>query len=365
MNIGFDQKYMQLALELASAARGQTSPNPMVGAVVVKDQQIVGLGAHLKAGEPHAEVHALNMAQDKAKGATIYITLEPCSHHGRTPPCVERVINSGITRAVVAAKDPNPLVAGNGIAKLKEAGIEVVVGILGQESEKMNEVFNHYIVHKKPFITLKMATTLDGKIATATGESQWITSEESRLDVHYLRHQQDAILVGVNTVLKDNPSLTTRLPEGQGKNPIRVILDSKLRTPEEAKILNTHEAPTWIFVNRSVEQEKIRRYEQRGARIFQTLDEGQISLHYVLELLGQEQISSLLVEGGGMINASFLKEGLVNKVVQYIAPKLIGGEKAPSSFRGSGFERLVEAPQLINVEYTPLGQDIKVVGYLK
>jgi diaminohydroxyphosphoribosylaminopyrimidine deaminase/5-amino-6-(5-phosphoribosylamino)uracil reductase len=369
VNIGepmsLDEKYMKLALELAKSASGQTSPNPLVGAVVVKDHQIVGTGAHLKAGEAHAEVHALEMAKDKAQGATLYVTLEPCSHFGRTPPCADRVIQSGIKRVVIAALDPNPLVAGLGVDKLKEAGIEVQKGLLQQESERMNEIFNHYIVHKSPFVTLKTATTLDGKIATVTGESQWITSDEARADVHLLRHQHDAILVGVNTVLKDNPRLTTRLNGEQGKNPIRLILDSKLRTPLDAQILNTEVASTWLFTSKQASKEQIKLYEEKGVRIFQSNDESRVSIAYVLQTLGQEQVASLLVEGGGEVNAAFLQGKYVHKVVAYLAPKLIGGNEAPSSFRGEGFTKLTEAVQLCDVQYVPIGQDLKVVGYVR
>jgi diaminohydroxyphosphoribosylaminopyrimidine deaminase/5-amino-6-(5-phosphoribosylamino)uracil reductase len=369
VNIGqpmnLDEKYMRLALKLAKSASGQTSPNPLVGAVVVKDHQIVGTGAHLKAGEAHAEVHALQMAQDKSIGATLYVTLEPCSHFGRTPPCAERVIQSGVKRVVVATLDPNPLVAGQGVDKLKEAGIEVQIGLFQQESEGMNETFNHYIVHKTPFVTLKTATTLDGKIATATGESKWITGEEARADVHLLRHQQDAILVGVNTVIMDNPLLTTRISGAQGKNPIRVILDSKLRTPIDAHILNTDDAPTWLFTSKQANQEQIKRYEEKGVRVFQSNDESRVSIIYVLQTLGEQEITSLIVEGGGEINAAFLQGKHVHKVVAYLAPKLIGGNEAPSSFRGEGFTHLAQAVQLSDVQYVPVGQDLKVVGYIR
>ncbi len=364
-SVNIDEKYMALALELAKSTKGQTSPNPLVGAIVVQNNQIVGLGAHLRAGEAHAEVYALEMAKGRTEGATIYITLEPCSHYGRTPPCVDKVIASGVKRAVIATLDPNPLVAGRGITKLREAGIQVDVGLYEAESNKMNEVFNYYIVHKLPFVTLKTATTLDGKIATIHGESQWITGEEARADVHLLRHQHDAILVGVNTVLKDDPSLTTRLPNGAGRNPIRIVLDSKLRTPINAKLVNTAEAPTWIFVNQAVKREKILPFEQLGVRVIQTNDVHQLSIPDLLNQLGKEEISSLLVEGGGEINASFLESGYVNKVINYLAPKIIGGNLAPSSFRGSGFEKLGEAIQLENIEITSLGVDIKVVGYTK
>lgn len=361
--MSLDEQYMKLALKLAESNLGQTSPNPMVGAVVVKDHQIVGMGAHLKAGEAHAEVHALNMAGDKALGATLYLTLEPCSHYGRTPPCADHVIQSGIEHVFVATLDPNPLVAGRGVEKLKAAGIQVTIGLFKDKSERMNEVFNFYIVHQKPFVTLKTATTLDGKIATVTGESQWITGDEARADVHLLRHQHDAIVVGVNTVLKDNPKLTTRLEGGKGSHPIRLIMDSKLRTPLDAQILDTTEAPTWIFTSKRANTEHMKHYTDKGVRIFQSDDEDKVSIDFVLQTLGQEQIASLLVEGGGELNASFLQGRYVNKVVTYLAPKLIGGNLAPSSFRGEGFTTLSNAVHLEDIQYVQIGQDLKVIGY--
>lgn len=360
-----DESYMRLALELAKAQRGQTSPNPMVGSVVVKDQQIVGLGAHLRAGEAHAEVHALQMAGDKAQNATIYVTLEPCSHYGRTPPCADQVLEAGIKKVVVAALDPNPLVAGRGIEKLKKAGLEVEVGLLAKESEKMNEAFNHYIVHKKPFVTMKTATTLDGKIATVTGESQWITGEEARQDVHLLRHESDAILVGVQTVIKDNPRLTTRLERAEGRHPLRVVLDSTLRIPRDAQILDTSVAPTWICCSQAASREDISTLSERGVRIIQTEDSERISIGNVLKKLGEEHVSTLLVEGGGEINASFLEGGHVQKVVTYIAPKLIGGHLAPTAFRGEGFSSLKDAISLKDLSMEQLGNDFKVTGYIR
>lgn len=359
-----DETYMHLALQMARATSGQTSPNPMVGAVIVRDNQVVGLGAHLRAGEAHAEVHALAMAKEQAQGATLYVTLEPCSHHGRTPPCVEQVIAAGISKVCIATLDPNPLVAGRGVERLKEAGIQVEVGLLGEEAKELNECFNYYITHKKPFVTLKTATTLDGKIATVTGESKWITSQEARADAHFLRHTHDAILVGVNTVLADDPQLTTRLPGG-GRHPLRIILDSHLKTPLAANILDTSVAPTWIFTNDTVDEERIKAYQAKGVRVWRTSSTERVSIAEVLKILGEQEITSLLVEGGGEVNAAFLQGNYVNKVVAYLAPTLIGGNQAPTSFRGEGFIRLAEAPSLQRVTYVPLGNNLKVIGYLK
>ena len=246
--------YMDLALQNAQAMRGQTSPNPLVGAVIVKNNEIVGIGAHMKAGEPHAEIHALQMAGEKAKGATAYVTLEPCSHYGRTGPCAVALVEAGVEKVIIATLDPNPLVAGRGVNILRDAGIEVIVGVREAAARKMNEVFNKYIVDKKPFVTLKAAVTLDGKIAAYTGSSKWVTSDAARTDVHHLRSNHEAILVGVNTVLKDDPELTARIPGG--KNPIRVILDTRLRTPLDAKVVTDGKAPTWIFTGKTIDKEK-------------------------------------------------------------------------------------------------------------
>jgi diaminohydroxyphosphoribosylaminopyrimidine deaminase/5-amino-6-(5-phosphoribosylamino)uracil reductase len=242
-----DHEYwMRIALELAQATAGQTSPNPMVGAVVVKDNRLVGTGAHLQAGTPHAEVHALHMAGAEAEGSTIYVTLEPCNHYGRTPPCTEKIIASGVRRVVVGSGDPDILVAGKGIKRLREAGLEVVEGVLTAECLLLNEAYFHHRKTGLPFVTLKTATTLDGKIATDTGDSRWVTGAESRAYVHQLRHEQDAILVGIGTVLADDPVLTTRLSDG-GLHPTRIILDSKLRISLTSKLVDTRIASTWIF----------------------------------------------------------------------------------------------------------------------
>ncbi|WP_272899157.1 bifunctional diaminohydroxyphosphoribosylaminopyrimidine deaminase/5-amino-6-(5-phosphoribosylamino)uracil reductase RibD [Caldalkalibacillus salinus] len=358
-------KYMSLALDLAAAQRGQTSPNPMVGAVIVKDHQIVGMGAHLRAGEAHAEVHALNMAGDKAQDSTMYVTLEPCSHFGRTPPCADQVIEAGIRKVFVATLDPNPLVAGRGINKLEEAGIDVNVGLLGQEATDLNEAFNYYILHKRPYVTLKTATTLDGKIATVTGESQWITNEASRADVHILRHEHDAILVGVQTVVKDDPQLTTRIQGEQGHHPTRVILDSALSVPIEARILDTSVAPTWIFTTDRADAMKKQHLEARGVKVITVGDGPRVSLDHVLNQLGEQKVTSLLVEGGGAVNATFLKEHHVHRMVQYIAPKLIGGNEAPTPFRGTGMIHLADALVIENIKVEQLGDDIKVTGHVK
>lgn len=357
-----DQDYMNLAINVAKAGVGQTTPNPVVGAVIVNDGRVVGIGAHLKAGEPHAEVHAIRMAGEKAQNATAYVTLEPCSHHGKTPPCADLLITSKVKRVVVATTDPNPLVAGKGIAKLIAAGIEVEVGVCKEQADALNAVFFHYLDKKRPYVTLKSATTLDGKIATVTGESKWITGEAARQDVHLYRSIHDAILVGVNTVLMDNPSLTTRLPNGTGKNPIRVILDSKLRTPLDSQIVNDGKAETWIIVSNQVNQEKMNEFsEKKGVRIIQ-LQEANLSISTMLTRLGEEGISSIFVEGGAEVNGSFLKEKAINQVIVYLAPKLFGGKQAPTAIGGSGIESIDDSLQLTIKSVEQLGEDVKIIA---
>lgn len=353
--------YMDLALTNAKAMKGQTDPNPLVGSVIVNENRIVGVGTHLKAGEPHAEIHALRMAGEKAKGGTIYVTLEPCSHHGRTGPCALAIVEAGIKKCVIAALDPNPLVAGNGVKILQDAGIEVVIGVREEESRKMNEVFNKFIVEKKPYITLKAAITMDGKIAAHTSDSKWITSEEARVDVHHLRNQNVAILVGVNTVIKDNPSLTTRIPNG--RNPLRVILDSSLKIPLDSNVLNDGEAQTWIFTSSQYNQEKEKQILSKGAKVFVTNGKTRVDIQEVMSVLGENLISSVLVEAGGTVNASFMEQNLIDKLILYMAPKLIGGSGAPTFIEGSGIELMRNAINLKDVSVEMIGKDFKFIGY--
>lgn len=356
----YETQYMKLALQLASTTKGQTSPNPAVGAVIVKNGEIVGVGTHLKAGDAHAEIHALQMAGAKSEGATLYVTLEPCSHYGKTPPCVEKIIQAKIKRVIVAMQDPNPNVAGKGIQKLKEAGIEVAVGVCEEEAKQINEDFFHYILNKKPFVTLKTAMTIDGKIATSTGESKWITGEEARRDVHRFRHMHDAILVGIGTVLKDNPKLTTRLPEG-GKHPVRIILDSQLRTPVDAFVIQDNSAPTWIVTSKRVRHEQKLQYQPFEHVKVIEMDDVR-NLHELMRILGQHEITSLFVEGGAQVNNSFLKAKLINQLIVYFAPTLIGGSDAPTSFQGEGIKRLNDALKLNIESVEKLGKDLKIIA---
>lgn len=341
--------------------KGQTDPNPLVGAVIVNDNRILGVGAHMKAGEPHAEIHALRMAGDHAKGATIYVTLEPCSHHGRTGPCAVALVEAGVKKVVIATLDPNPVVAGNGVKILKDAGIEVVIGVCEEESRQMNEVFNKFIVEKKPFVTLKAATTLDGKTATHTASSKWITSPDARRDVHQLRSENMAILVGVNTVIEDNPELTARIPNG--RNPIRVILDSSLRIPLDAKVLTDKQAETWIFTSENYDREKRKWLEDRGIPVFVTGGSSQSDPADVMRILGEKLVSSVLVEAGGTLNASLFEKKLVDKVVLYMAPKLVGGQGAPTFLEGTGIAEMGHAVELTNLRVSPIGKDFRFIGY--
>ncbi|MBU8907876.1 bifunctional diaminohydroxyphosphoribosylaminopyrimidine deaminase/5-amino-6-(5-phosphoribosylamino)uracil reductase RibD [Desertibacillus haloalkaliphilus] len=358
-----DREYMTLAIQLAKATTGQTSPNPVVGSVVVKDGQIKGMGAHLKAGEPHAEVHALTMAGDEAIGATIYVTLEPCSHHGRTPPCADLIIKKGVRRVVIATVDPNPVVAGKGIEKLQAAGIEVEVGLLKEEADQINQVFFHYMKTKRPFVTLKSASSLDGKTATVTKESKWITGNAAREDSHRYRHQHDAIMVGIGTVIEDNPSLTTRLQNG-GKNPLRIILDHQLRIPLDATVVCDQQAPTWIVTSVDAPDEKEEKLESLGVKVVR-LQTSEIDIPVLLDVLGEKGITSLFVEGGATLHGSFLVAGTINQVITYIAPKLIGGKDAIPSIAGEGIESMSDVVELEVQSMERIGEDIKIVSIPK
>ena len=360
-----DQYYMQLALDLAASAKGKTNPNPLVGAVIVKDGAIVGTGLHRKAGEPHAEVHAFRMAGEHAKGATLYVTLEPCSHFGKTPPCADLVKESGVKRVVVAMEDPNPSVAGRGINLLREAGIEVEVGLLEHQARRLNERFIHNMLTSRPFVISKFAMTLDGKIATYNGHSKWITAEKARMDVHELRNEVDAILVGVGTVLKDDPALTTRLKDRPGKNPVRIVLDRQLRTPLDAQILQTETTRT-IIVTAEGQQEHAGPFKNAGAEmLYVPLIEGKLDLHSMLDALYKLGITDVLVEGGGEVNASFLRQGLIQKFLVYVAPKVLGGRHSITPFTGSDVETIDAAMLLDFADVEKIGDDLRITAYPK
>lgn len=360
-----DEDYMREALRIARYAEGRTSPNPLVGAVIVRDGRIIAEGWHRKAGTPHAEIHALRMAGDLARGATLYVTLEPCSHYGRTGPCAKAVAEAGIARVVVAMQDPNPKVAGRGMEMLRAAGVEVRCGVLAAEAARLNEVFLHWITTGLPFVALKTAMTLDGKIATHTGDSQWITGEASRLRVHELRDRYDAILVGIGTVLHDDPSLTTRLPDRQGKHPLRIVLDSMARTPRAAKLLTDGAAPTLIAVTARAPQERVAALRQAGAEVLVCGEGPRVDAQALLKALGEREISSVFVEGGGRVNASLLAAGLVDKVYAFVAPKLVGGRDALTPVEGTGAERLSDAVTLTGLAAETVGEDVLLTGYVR
>jgi diaminohydroxyphosphoribosylaminopyrimidine deaminase/5-amino-6-(5-phosphoribosylamino)uracil reductase len=359
-----DEYYMHQALTIAQYAKGRTSPNPLVGAVIVNAGRIVGQGWHRQAGTPHAEIHALAQAGELAKDATIYVTLEPCSHYGRTGPCADALIQAGVKKVVVALTDPNPLVAGNGINRLRAAGIEVVEGVLAPEAAKLNEVFIKWIVTGMPWGVLKTAISLDGKIAAYTGHSKWITGLAAREHVHKLRDTYDGILVGIGTVLADNPELTTRLPEG-GQNPVRIIVDSMARTPLNAKIVTDGQAQTIIATSREAPADRVAALSSRGIEVL-TLEQTPtgINLRQLFKILGERRITSILIEGGATINASVLTANLIDKVHCFIAPKIIGGINAPSPVGGMGIPAVDQAIMLEDITSESIGTDILITGYI-
>ena len=363
---------MSLALELASKGIGTTSPNPMVGAIVVSNKKIIGRGYHRRAGGLHAEILALNQAGSKAHGATLYVTLEPCSHtKKRTPPCVPFIMESKVRRIVVAMKDPNPKVNGRGIRQLRKLGISVDVGCLQAEAENLNEVYCHWVKTGRPFVILKGAMTLDGKIATSRGESKWITGEESRTHVNVLRSQVDAILVGSGTILQDNPQLTARLPQRQQTNkqvrqPVRVVLDSSLRIPVSAKVFRwAAENPTVVATTSRVSKNKMARLTKAGITVLVLPSQGnRVSFVACMKKLGQMGLTSVLVEGGSEVHASALRSGLVNKVMLYIAPALLGGLDSKSLVGGPSPKGLSDIFSLNKIEIQKLGQDFLISGYV-
>ncbi len=363
-----DHEYMQLAVSLARQAKGFTAPNPCVGAVVVKDRKIVGKGFHKKAGSAHAEAAAIDDAGANARGATIYVTLEPCNHFGKTPPCTHKILNAGICKVVIGCKDPNPFVSGGGIQFLKDSGIDVVSGVLETETRQLIEDFIWYIQnHKTPFVTLKCASTLDGQIATSTGDSQWITSEASRAYGHRIRHETDAILVGSGTLHADNPSLTARIPDA-ARDPVRIILDTHLTIQEDASMLTQKSSAKTIIVTApGVLPEKRARLERNSqVMILEVpLKEQWLDLNALMIKLGEMSVVSLLIEGGGRVAGSALKAGIVNKMLFFMAPKFLGGSDGYPVFSGRGPERICDAFQLKNVEFWQLDRDIVIQGYLK
>jgi diaminohydroxyphosphoribosylaminopyrimidine deaminase/5-amino-6-(5-phosphoribosylamino)uracil reductase len=359
-----DEYWMRRVLRLAQKGRGRTSPNPMVGAVLVKDGNAVGEGYHAKAGEAHAEIVALHQAKGGARGAILYLNLEPCTHFGKTPPCAPQVIEAGVQRVVIGMEDPNPLVKRKGIEMMRKAGLDMEVGILEEECRKLNEAFCKYILEKEPFVILKVAATLDGKIATRQGDSKWISGEASKRFVHRLRDQVDGVLVGIGTILKDDPQLTARIRGG--RDPYRIVLDSQLRIPEEAKVIGISPSKVIIATTELAPRDKTEKLEKRGIRIL-ILDsqEGKINLKSCLCKLGEIGMMSLLVEGGSQVNGSFLDEGLIDKLLLFLAPKLMGDPQALGIFGGKGACSLEEAVSLREMKRRRIGEDILLEGYLE
>lgn len=360
-DINKDIYYMKKALELAEKGRGRTSPNPMVGCVIVKNDKIIAEGYHKKAGEPHAEIDALNNAVEDVSNSIIYVTLEPCTHFGKTPPCVTEVIKTHPKKVVIAMQDPNPLVAGKGIEALKSSGIDVKIGILEEEARKLNEIFIQYITQRTPFVIAKWAMTIDGKIATVTGDSKYISAEDSLKFVHKLRSEVDAVLIGGKTAIKDDPLLTVRHVEGEYKNPIRIILDTKQGLPENLNVFKGKTiAPTWVITPYDHDYP----FAERVIKLKST-DKGYISLKNLMEELGKLEVTSVLIEGGGSVFASALQEGIVDKIYCVLSPKIFGGEHAISPVMGSGIAQSVnEAINLRISSAKQLNHDILIESYV-
>ena len=359
---------MKQALSLAKLALGQVSPNPAVGAVVVKDGEVVGQGYTQPPGLGHAEVMALNQASEKARGGVMYVTLEPCNHQGRTPPCTEAIIKAGITEVNMAMIDPNPLVSGRGEEKLAKEGIKTHVGECELEAREINEAYIKYMTTGMPFVTVKFAVSLDGKIATRIGDSEWISGGEARKYIHYLRYTADAIMAGANTVIIDNPRLTCRYGETGGqvrKRPLRVIADGKGRIPTDAQIFSVP-GKVLVAVGKTVETEKKESLIKAGAELLELpSDGGRVSLEELLRILGEREITSILVEGGGILIGSLFDSRLVDKVTAFIAPIIIGGEEAKPSVAGTGIEKIADAIKLENMSVEKIGEDLMVNGYVK
>ena len=360
--LSYDEKYMRLAMQLAGNAIGRTSPNPLVGAVIVKDNRVVGCGWNRKAGTPHAEVHALNQAGELAQGADVYVTLEPCAHYGKTPPCAKALVEAKVKNVYGGLLDVNPKVAGKGFKILEDAGIHVEYGFLQDELRKQNEVFFKWIEHKKPFIVLKAAMTLDGKIATATGQSKWITNETSRAYGYKLRDIYDGIMVGINTVIEDNPMLTARVDGG--KNPIRIVVDSSLRIDINANVVQDKSAKTIVATTDKADKDKILKLQAQDVDVI-VVDKDKndkVDIEKLLDILGQQNICSILVEGGATLSGSFVAKKLVDKVYFFIAPKIIGGKEAKTPVAGTGILNLQEALALKDIQIEKLEEDVLIIG---
>lgn len=363
-----DKKYMQIAISLAANGKGGVNPNPLVGAIIVKNGKIIARGWHEKYGEGHAEVNAFKDAKEKnvnIEGATMYVTLEPCSHYGKTPPCALAIINNKISRVVIGQIDPNPIVAGRGIKMLKDAKISVECGLYEDELKYQNRVFLNYVQHKSPWVIMKTAMTLDGKIACSTGDSRWVSGEESRAYTHELRNELQAIMVGVDTVIADNPELTCRIENRKVRNPIRVVVDSTCRIPLDAKLLDTSIARTIIATTNRADENKIEKLKALGVEIIITKQKNKrVSLSDLVQRLGYLEIDGLLLEGGASLNYSALEEGIVNEVISFISPKMVGGENSKTPVGGEGIAKMNEAIELQDVKISQLGKDIMINGII-
>jgi diaminohydroxyphosphoribosylaminopyrimidine deaminase/5-amino-6-(5-phosphoribosylamino)uracil reductase len=361
------ESYMKTALSLARRGAGKTSPNPMVGCVVVKGGKTVGKGYHRAAGKPHAELEALSQAGGRARGSTLYVSLEPCCHWGRTPPCTDAIIEAGVREVVAAMEDPNPKVAGKGLKTLQRAGIKTTCGVLEGAARRLNEAYAKHVTSGLPFVTLKAGMSLDGKISTSSGESRWITGEASRDYVHRMRATSDAIMVGIETVLKDDPKLTARPRKGMGRNPVRVVVDSRLRVPLSAKIFDPRsDARVIVATTGAANARKLEKLKAMDGAVVLSLEgpKGRVDLSLLMRDLGEMGIASLLAEGGSEVNASLLRDGLVDKVMFFLAPMIIGGRRSPGVIGGEGIVELTDAVRLTEVRSRRLGEDLLVEGYI-
>ena len=356
------EKWMRLALSLAKKGEGKVSPNPMVGAVLVKDGKLIAQGYHRYFGGPHAEAEAIRRAGAEANGSTLYVTLEPCSHYGKTPPCTQAIIRAGIKQVIIATLDPNPINSGQGVQELQSAGIETEVGICEKEAKKVNEAFFKFMKKRIPFVIVKAASSLDGKIATCRGESKWITGEESREFAHHLRDKADAILVGVNTVIRDDPDLLAP----SKNNFARIILDSRLRIPLSSRVLeNQDRADTFVFTTSKADKQKLRELENKGIKVaIVKEDEGKVDIEEVLKKLGSLEIMILLVEGGGEVIGSFFDKKVVDKLFLFLAPRIIGGRNSLTWVEGKGVNLLAQTPHIEISSLRRIGKDLLLEGYV-
>ena len=360
-----DRRHMQSAMELAADGAGWVSPNPLVGCVIVKDGEVVGRGYHQRFGGPHAEVHALREAGSRAQGAVLYVTLEPCCHTGKTPPCVDAILQAHVGRVVVAMRDPNPRVDGGGLLRLESTGIEVTVGVCEAEARQLNEAFVKHVTTRRPFVTSKSAITLDGKIATRSGASRWITGEAARAAGHQLRHTNDAILVGIGTVLQDDPQLTTRLPGQRGANPLRIVVDSTLRLAPMAQVADAaQDRRTLIATTDQATDAKVRALQERDVEVIRlpACGDGRVNLDALCTVLGERGVASLLVEGGAVLTAALLKQRLIDKMVFFVAPKIIGGDGI-SVFGPCGVNTMEQSLSLRDLTSRQIGGDVMLEAY--